>query len=265
MSAPGPDPTWPPVLTNKDWQKKKGAFARMTGKTGIGEQMTKAERVFAKIDWKKFDAREILPQDRDIDKLEAAKKQALALYKSQIEPARKELMALRELSRKQAETWKKAAAIPKSATQAATEVAKAADLLLLTITGNSDTMTSRLKSFDTMIAVKRKQAMEEAKKLDVIVSNLEKALGEAKKNPTKAGWSTGNTSAHQRCRSMCNAIRNIPPLKAKYWKTWQPLGDEYHRDAPDGPKEQDVMKKKIAFVEAELKKFKASYKRDMTG
>jgi hypothetical protein len=260
-----PDPTWPAILTNQDWQKKKGTIAKVAGKTGIGEQMTKAQKAFAKINWKAFDAREISPQDRDVDKIMKAKQNAMQLYKTTVEPARNELKKLRDMSKKLSDEWKKKTAIPSSATKHALEVAKSADFFSLTLLGNSDTMTSRLKTFDTMLDVKRKAAAEETKKLAVTVGNLETALKDVAKTPTKKAWSDGNTSAHQRCRSMCNTIRNVPQLKAKYWKTWEAFGNEYHRDAPDGPKEAEVMKKKIATVDSELKKFKANYQKDLAG
>jgi hypothetical protein len=80
---------------------------------------------------------------------------------------------------------------------------------------------------------------------------------------TLAGNSQTMTSRHQRCRSMCNTIRAVPKLKAKYWGTWEKFGDGYHRDCPDGPQEQDVMRRKIQTVSTELAKFKASYVRDL--
>ena len=74
------DPTWPVTLTDKDWQKKKGNISKLAGETGIGDAMDDAEKAFDKIDWKKFDAREILPQDRDISNLKALKSAAGDYY-----------------------------------------------------------------------------------------------------------------------------------------------------------------------------------------
>jgi hypothetical protein len=110
--------------------------------------------------------------------------------------------------------------------------------------------------------VKQKMEQDELKKFEVTLANLETALRQAAANPTKKVWFEGNTSAHQRCRSVCNAIRNIPKLKPKYWATWQPFGDEFHRDCPDGEREQELMRKKIATV-AKDQTLKANYKRDI--
>src|SRR5204862_325589 len=111
---------------------------------------------------------------------------------------------------------------------------------------------------------KQKNANDEAAKLGVTVTNLEVALGKAVTKPTAQFWRDGSDSPHQRCRSMCNAIRNIPDLKDKYWNTWQPYGNEYHKDVKDGAADEATkMKAKIANVSKSLATFKGSYKRDL--
>ena len=259
------DPSWPVVLTDKDWQKKKGTVAKVTAKTGLGAQMIKTEKLFKKINWDKFEAQRAipLPHNRDLPNIVKAKQTAMSSYKSDIEPVRNELKKLRDMAKKVSDEWKKSKTIPGSATKAALEVMNAADGLSMEMLGNSHTMAPRIKSFDTMIETKKKQADEEIKKLAVTITNLEKALGEVAKTPTKAFWSGGPTSAHQRCRSMCNTIRVVPVLKDKYWKTWQPFGDEYHKKAPDGPQEGAAIKKMISNVETALKVFKANYQKDL--
>jgi len=260
------DPTWPVTLTDKDWQKKKGNISKLAGETGIGDAMDDAEKAFDKIDWKKFDAREILPQDRDISNLKALKSAAGDYYKSTVEPVRVKVKKIKDLAEKTAAEWKKKTLIPSSARKAAEAVASEADKFWLTLKGNSSTFDEYMKTFDTMIAVKEKNAIDEAKKLDVTIANLETALKDFAKAPTKAAWSTGNTSSHQRCRSMCNSIRNIPALKDEYWSTWQKFGDEYHRDAPDGGEEETAaMKTKGQTVWKALATFKANYRKVMAG
>jgi DNA repair exonuclease SbcCD ATPase subunit len=260
------DPVWPAILTNADWQKKKGVIAKIAGKTGVGEAMTSAEKAFKKIDWNKMDARNILPINRDPDKIKAAKAEAIKVYKTVIEPARKELKSLQAVVTKRADEWKKNKAIPASTVQHLQKIAKEADTLSLTLAGNSGGMTARLKSFDDMYAVKMKNQHDEIQKLDETIANLEAALRDAAKTPTKKYWEEGKgdkKSAHQRCRSMCNAIRNIAKLKTKYWKTWEPFGDFYHKSAPDGDQEAAAIQKKIQIVSGELAKFKTAYRRDL--
>lgn len=259
------DPEWPATLTNADWQKKKGNIAKLAGETGIGDAMTAAEKDFKKIDWKKMDAREIAPKDRDIPVIKARQDAAGEHYRDVIAPVREKVKKIRDLAEKTAADWKKNKLIPSSSRKAAEAVASEAETLWMTLKSNSSLFDAYNKTFTDMIAVKEKMAVDEAKKLDVTVSNLETALKEFAKTPTKAAWFTGNTSAHQRCRSMCNAIRNIPALKDVYWRTWQPFGDEYHRDAPDGEQEAEVMKQKGSTVWKALQTFKTNYKRVMAG
>ena len=260
-----PVPTWPATLTNADWQKKKGIISKVAGKTGIGEAMTAAENSFKQITWSLFDAATALPmpKDRDPDKIVAAKAACIQEFKAKVEPARTNLKTLRDKATTLSGVWKKNKLIPAASTKHLEEVAKAADAFSLGLAGNSQNMTGLLRTFDTMLAVKQKQEQDELAKIDVTIENLEKALAEAASKPTKKFWSDGQTCAHQRCRSMCNMIRNVPKLKAKYWGTWQKFGDEYHKDAPVGAPETAAMKKKIETVKAELAKFKASYKKDL--
>lgn len=260
-----PVPTWPAILTNADWQKKKGVISKIAGKTGIGEAMTAAENAFKQINWDLFDAVTALPmpKDRDPDKIAAAKAACTKEFSAKVEPARTQLKKLRDKATPLAAAWKKNKLIPAASTKHVEDVAKAADAFSLGLAGNSQNMTSLLKTFDTMLAVKQKAEQDELGKIDVTIANLEKALLGVAAKPTKKGWSDGATCAHQRCRSMCNMIRNVPKLKAKYWGIWQKFGDEYHKDAPVGALEAAAMKKKIDTVKAELAKFKASYKKDL--
>ncbi len=257
-------PAWPALLTNKDWQKKKGIIAKIAGETGIGAALNAGEAAFKKIDWKKMDATTIMPAERDVDNIEAKQKEAAAHYSSVIEPARAKLRDIRDAAASTASEWRKNKAIPSSAVKAVEAIGASASFLATELKDNSSTMKDYGKTFTDMIATKKKNAAEEAKKLEVTIKNLVKALSEATKTPSKQFWSEGNTSAHQRCRSMCNAIRNIPELKQPYWATWQKFGDEYHKDAPDGdPAERKAMQAKIKTVITATMAFQKDYKRHL--
>jgi len=257
-------PAWPAILTNADWQKKKGTIAKIAGKTGIGEAMTAAKTGFDKIDIQLFRAETALQaKDRDPDKIVAAKQACIQAHAKTVEPTRLQIKNVRDKATQLAAAWQKNKLIPESSRKHLEEVAKAADVLSLSLAGNSQSMGEALKSFDKMLEIKKKAELEEQKKLSETISNLEKVLLLAEKQPTINFWKDGQTSPHQRCRSMCNAIRNIPKLKTKYWATWQKFGDEYHRDAKPGPAEAETMKKKIATVKTALVTFKASYQKDL--
>ena len=258
------DPTWPPILTDADWQKKKGAVSKLVGKTGVGEAMTAAKSLFDKIDFTKMFASDILPADRDITTIKERKKKAGEYHKLTIEPARAAVKNIKDKADDCVTKFKANVLVPKSSREHAKKVADAADLLWMTLKNNAAYFDDAAKSFDKMLEVKEKAAADEAAKLGTTITNLETALKATLANLTVKGWSEGSDSAHQRCRSMCNAIRNIPALKAEYWKTWKPYGDEYHKDVTAGAaNEGDQMKKKVASVVKSLIAFKANYKNDM--
>ncbi len=61
-----------------------------------------------------------------------------------------------------------------------------------------------------------------------------------------------------------NSIRNIPELKAKYWGTWQPYGNDYHKDVKAGGSDEGTkIKAKVATVAKSLAEFKAGYKKEL--
>ena len=258
------DPTWPAILTDGNWQKNKGAISKLVGKTGVGEAMTAAKSLFDKIEFTKMFASDIKSTERDATNITARKKQAGEYHKSTIEPARTAVKNIKDKADDCVTKFKANVLVPKSSREHAKKVASAAELLWMELKNNSTYFDDAAKSFDTMLAVKQKAAADEAAKLGTTITNLETALKATLNDLTVKGWSEGSDSTHQRCRSMCNAIRNIPALKAKYWKTWKPYGDEYHKDVTAGAKdESDEIKKKVASVVKSLAVFKANYKADM--
>src|SRR4029079_1154109 len=52
-------PDYPQILTPKDWEKKKGAVAKLAlGRTDIGAECDKLMKAYAKVPWTQFDLRE---------------------------------------------------------------------------------------------------------------------------------------------------------------------------------------------------------------
>lgn len=253
---------WPAVLTNADWQKKKGAVAKIAGETGIGDALKAAQAAYEKIDFNKFDARMTLPQDRDTENMIAGKKACKDLYAKVVVPARAKVKEVCDLAEKTAIAWKKNKMMPASSTKAAEAVAAEADLMWMQLKDNSSGFVDLMKSWDDIIALNVKKADDEAKKLKVTIANLTKALTETAKTPTKECWEQGTTSAHQRCRSMCNTIRAVPGLKKQYWSTWQAFGDNYAKKVPvGGEEEKKAVLTLVRMVGAALKDFNANYEK----
>lgn len=74
-----PIPEIPPILTETDWNKNKGAFARAAGKTGLGALLKDLGRAYQAIEWAELDVEAAL--EPDATKPEAV--QALARAEAQ--------------------------------------------------------------------------------------------------------------------------------------------------------------------------------------
>ena len=255
-------PSWPASLTDAAWQKKKGSIAKIAGETGIGDAMKTAKTAFDRIDFNTMEPAQIHPSDRTVENLGAGKQAALAYHRSTIEPARVKIKAIRDLAEKTALDWKKNKLIPKSSTKAAEDVMSDANDLWQTLKSDSPGITEILKRWDEMAERLGQLEAIERKKIAEAIHNLKAALALTAKTPTKSAWTDDSKSPHQRCRSMCNAIKAIPGLKKHYWTTWQPYGDFFAKDVvPGTADEAQQIIGKIKIVGGSLKEFEATYEK----
>lgn len=143
MSVPDILTKYPAVLTNKDWQKKKGPFAKMAGKTGVGEALQACEKAWGAVDWSVFDAQQVRKKGGDVRK---GLKAAEAEYKKSVEGLRKALLAAIAAADKAVAAFKKNKLIPSSAGKAAADISKTAQLMLV------GTKSIDMKDFEAMVA-----------------------------------------------------------------------------------------------------------------
>ena len=253
-------PVWPASLTDASWQKKKGSIAKIAGETGVGEAMKAGKALFDKLDFNSMEASQIPPGDRNEEDLEEKKQAVLEWHKKSVEPVRTHVKEIIDAATKAAISWKKNKLIPKDSVKAAEDVASEANLFHLALKSNSVFMTNLGQDYDRMIDICRRTEAAERLTLSTAVANLKKALQEVVANPTKAQWESANTSAHQRCRSMCNAIKGIPSLKKQYFTEWQPYGNFYAKSVVAGsPTEKADVIQLVKNVGASLKKFESTY------
>lgn len=142
MSVPDILTKYPAVLTNKDWQKKKGPFAKLAGKTGVGEALQACEKAWAAVDWSVFDAEKM--RKNGPTAIINGFKTAQAEYKKSVEGLRKALLAAIDAADKCAAAFKKNKLIPSSATKAAADISKAAQYMLV------GTRSIDMKDFETL-------------------------------------------------------------------------------------------------------------------
>ena len=133
---PGTVP-WPEVLTNTNWQKKKGALAKMAGKTDIGATMTAAKAEFDKLDWNKLDTAQMPTADRkSVPKIQEAKKAAMTHVTQVIEgKVRPKVKEIKELAADAQTEWAKSKLVPKASADHAKLVSTKADQYWIALKG----------------------------------------------------------------------------------------------------------------------------------
>ena len=255
---------WPELLTNANWQKKKGALAKMAGTTDIGATMTAAKAEFDKIDWTKLDAAQMARGDRkSIPKIKEAKAAAMAHVTTVIEgKVRPKVKLIKDLALAAQADWAKSKIIPKASAEHAKLVATTADQYWIALKGGSVAISKLLDEYDKLVATVERHQQDAKDKLDPQIKALEKALKDCLPKPSKAnylGFPSKPESVHQRCRSMCNSISLFPALKAKYFATWAVYGDKYPDGAPDGDGEAAAVQKMLVEIASSLADVKKNY------
>mgnify|MGYP001167332676 CR=1 FL=1 len=137
MSGPLKRIDIPAVLTQKDWDKNKGALAKAAGKTGVGDAMKAVAKAHDAIDWKKLSVSVNAPSNATVADLDDLFDEAKAEYKRSVDPLRTQLQKLRDLAEAAAKKFKANKLIPKDSTAHAEKVAKAADQLFVAFNQSS--------------------------------------------------------------------------------------------------------------------------------
>jgi hypothetical protein len=206
--------TIPTILTDADWQKKKGAIAKMAGETGLGAAM----KALA-VEWKKVDWAELDPDDAwmksglkknpaNYDKLfQAAKSEH-----SKVEGVRVKVKALRDLADKTEKKFKASKLIPSSSTQHVGKIKVTADQLWI-----------ELKSIDKVWAAEENTVNEKYRKdLAFAATNMKKNLKSATvkaeafvdKVRKDLTVKTFNTGIQQAARDITQNMVNVKKIKA---------------------------------------------------
>ncbi|MDT8345206.1 MAG: hypothetical protein RQ752_12350 [Thermohalobaculum sp.] len=133
---------YPAILTDATWQKKKGAIAKIAGKTGVGDAMKAADKAYSDVlkNQRQMEIYTYLPNATQITKegIDAALKSVVAYYNANVEgEVRKKVIALRDAAKKTAEKWEKNKLIPKDSAKYARDVEKAADSFMVSINKNT--------------------------------------------------------------------------------------------------------------------------------
>lgn len=196
---------YPVVLTDKDWQKKKGLLAKAV-KTGLQAELKKGEDLH-----KKIDTSALLPArhaPKTLADLDLGLKEAKDYYKANVEPLRTQLRVI------EATSAKASAALAKAklgdASKAATAIGKAADLFAVSC-----------KSID--FEPDYKAGLERIAKLNMLAAKLLKDSIKKFQTSSKAfvggdhtqeAW---DTLVKQNGRSVSNSVKQLANYNAAFW------------------------------------------------
>ena len=140
-------PDYPPILTKKDWDKKKGVFAKFfSGKTGIGEQCLKVEKLHAAVKWNRLEMNEALRNNgfeswKSDDFTTANYKKLMDLARGEATGSMKtlstELYKLRDLCKAAEKKFRADKKIPKASADHVKNMADVADKLGVAVNQHS--------------------------------------------------------------------------------------------------------------------------------
>jgi hypothetical protein len=215
-------PQYPVILTKDDWERQKGAFAKMAGRTGIGDQMKVCKGAYDKIDKLKFSPAQtyktMVDFDEDFEKARAEH--------PKVEHLRTELRKLVQLAEKTAAKFKANKLIPSSSAEHCKRVAVAADHLAVA-----------LKSLDMEWQGVRKRVEAKfliaAQALVKGIHGCEEGIPKVEREPTGRAY---NAYLWQRLRTLAAAVAVCPDYAPKWQPILKPLSSATFTEKDAGPK-----------------------------
>jgi hypothetical protein len=254
-------PAYPDILTDKNWQKNKGLFAKGTGETGVGAAMDVAQRLHAGIsnDRKKLNVAESMPQGSDLTrtKIDEVLQDVLDYYKANVEnKLRPALQDIEKKANAAAATWDKAKTVPKSSAKHARAVAKAANDFMVALNKNSviPLLQADYQGFVKAYETNQKIIGENTKRLKGYLVKVEKGC---KSITTKAEfngsfWDEDIRGVGTALPALSKDLGIIP--EHKIWRTFASEGFKAASDdeVPKKLKQIETVRKRIADAAANL-------------
>ena len=237
---------YPKTLTDADWQKKKGLVGKLK-KTGLGDELVKAQALH-----KKIDTVQLLPQNPNTEEeLLAGVKAGKEYYAKMVEPLRKQLFEVDKVAAKAADTLKKMTG-GGDASKAALAVAKAATDFALTC--KSLDMEAPLKEMRDRIVKKNMLAAK------FLVESIKKFLVGAKVFLADGSKSSWDENIKQQGRSISNSVKQLDNYNKEFWAEFEKFkGFDQQTLKISGDDDKDArikLVKKALLQVAEIAKFK---------
>jgi hypothetical protein len=134
-------PPYPVILTQADWNKKKGLFAKAAGETGLGALMTECERQYKAVAWTKLDVRKALAGGATGAQAQEGYMEAYNEFTKKVKPLATKVTELQTKAGVTETKFRNTKTIPSSSTAHVTKVKEAAKLFsaqLLTVKAELD-------------------------------------------------------------------------------------------------------------------------------
>lgn len=208
-----PDKTIPTILTDADWQKKKGVFAKMAGETGIGAAMKAVA-----VEWKKMDWQALDPVDgawaksglkRTPKNYETLFAQAKAEY-TKVAGVRTKVKTLADLAEKVEAKFKASKTIPSSSREHVGKIAKEADRFWIELKSIDKEWEAEEKK---IVAKYRKDLQNTAdmfgKSMTSVFDKADKFVDLVKRTPVPATFNNGMPKA---ARDITQLIANVEKM-----------------------------------------------------
>jgi len=248
-------PDYPAILTDADWQKKKGIIAKMTGETGIGAQLKKIKTAFDNVDWPKFYAKLVCAKEKGVvtpTHATAAKAEMMKEHKNEVNKVREELIKFDTLGKKVAADFKKNKLIPKSSTEHVELMVKTAEAFKVALKDTGVYVTASIKEFDEEIS-RLERILEKAKQgIQDCLKNLLLDGAKVKSTPDVATFTGGAKDGfYQRIRGVNAALlslKDYPELEKFRKETWIKFSQADYL-----PKSDDQVEEKLKSVLAAAK------------
>ncbi len=216
-------PEYPKILTSKEWDKKKGVFAKMHGPTGIGEKMDAVQGLYDGLAWATLNLTKLREDWRwggdgthiSMESWNKIMKDAKDLVTGDLAKVSKALYELRDLANETQAKFKKSKTIPSASAKYVGEVATAAEQLGVTLNKNS--MSEPLKKMEEEFL-----AFVQKNFLDVWPTGLKKYMAKHTKVMKELREDPSPTKYNNACQGMLRdyttALGNIAKSHDKGFK-----------------------------------------------
>lgn len=122
-------PKYPDILTQTNWNKNKGLFAKAAGETGLGALMQQTETLYKDVDWNKFDVNKALAGGATGAAAQEAYQDAYNEFNKKVKPFAAKVAELQNKAAVTETKFKASRTIPSSSTAHVGRVKEAAKLL----------------------------------------------------------------------------------------------------------------------------------------